>query len=482
MVDKSLNEIRNTFLKYFEKNDHKIVESSNLVPNNDPTLMFANSGMVQFKNVFTGLEKRDYERATTSQKCVRAGGKHNDLENVGYTPRHHTFFEMLGNFSFGDYFKEEAISLAWDLITKEFGISKDRLYVTVFKEDDDAFNLWKKVAGLSEDRIIRIATSDNFWSMGETGPCGPCSEIFYDHGDYLKGGLPGSKDQDGDRFIEIWNLVFMQFEQVTKDKRINLPKPSVDTGMGLERTSALLQGSHDNYETDHFKKLIQSTADAVNTKPNNSNISSFRVIADHLRASSFLIAEGVLPSNEGRGYVLRRIMRRGMRHSHLLGAKKPILFNIFKTLQEEMSENYPELNRAQSLIKETLKMEEEKFLVLLDRGIRILNDEISKIDKVLPGDVAFKLYDTYGFPLDLTEDILKNKSLKVDHGKFQSLMKESKELAKKNWKGSGDSSVNEIWFGVKDKSGPTEFLGYETNRAEGIIISLLKDNKEDSKS
>ena len=478
MADKSLNEIRNTFLKYFEKNDHKIVESSNLVPNNDPTLMFANSGMVQFKNVFTGLEKRDYKRATTSQKCVRAGGKHNDLENVGYTPRHHTFFEMLGNFSFGDYFKEKAISLAWDLITKEFGISKDKLYVTVFKEDDDAFNLWRKVAGLSENRVIRIATSDNFWSMGETGPCGPCSEIFFDHGDHLKGGLPGTKNQDGDRFIEIWNLVFMQFEQVTKDKRINLPKPSVDTGMGLERVAALLQGSHDNYETDHFKKLIQSTSEAVNKKPDNSNISSFRVIADHLRASSFLIAEGVLPSNEGRGYVLRRIMRRGMRHSHLLGAKEPIFFSVFKTLQEEMSGNYPELDRAQSLIKETLKMEEEKFLVLLDRGIKILNEEITKIDKVLPGEVAFKLYDTYGFPLDLTEDILKNKSMKIDYEKFQSLMKESKDLAKKNWKGSGDSSVDEIWFEIKDRLGATDFLGYETNKAEGVVLSLLKNNKE----
>jgi alanyl-tRNA synthetase len=478
MAGKSLNKIRNTFLKYFEKNDHKIVESSNLVPNNDPTLMFANSGMVQFKNVFTGLEKRDYKRATTSQKCVRAGGKHNDLENVGYTPRHHTFFEMLGNFSFGDYFKEKAISLAWNLITKEFGISKDKLYVTVFKEDDDAFNLWRKVAGLSENRVIRIATSDNFWSMGETGPCGPCSEIFFDHGDHLKGGLPGTKDQDGDRFIEIWNLVFMQFEQVTKNKRINLPKPSVDTGMGLERVAALLQGSHDNYETDHFKKLIQSTSEAVNKKPDNSNISSFRVIADHLRASSFLIAEGVLPSNEGRGYVLRRIMRRGMRHSHLLGAKEPIFFSVFKTLQEEMSDNYPELDRAQSLIKETLKMEEEKFLVLLDRGIKILNEEIAKIDKVLPGEVAFKLYDTYGFPLDLTEDILKNKSMKIDYEKFQSLMKESKDLAKKNWKGSGDSSVDEIWFEIKDRLGVTDFLGYETNKTEGVVLSLLKNNKE----
>ena len=475
---KTLNEIRTTFLKYFEKNDHKIIESSNLVPNNDPTLMFANSGMVQFKNVFTGLEKRDYQRATTSQKCVRAGGKHNDLENVGYTPRHHTFFEMLGNFSFGDYFKERAIELAWNLITKDFGIDKNKLYVTVFHEDDEAFNFWKKIAGFSDDKIIRIATSDNFWSMGEAGPCGPCSEIFYDHGDHLKGGLPGSKNEDGDRYIEIWNLVFMQFEQVTKDKRINLPKPSVDTGMGLERIAALLQGTHDNYETDHFKKLINSTSEIVKVKPNKKNLSSFRVIADHLRASSFLIAEGVLPSNEGRGYVLRRIMRRGMRHSHLLGSKEPIFFNIFKTLMEEMKDNYPELQRAESLIKETLKMEEEKFLVLLDRGIKILNDEISKIDKVLPGDVAFKLYDTYGFPLDLTEDILKNKSLKIDKEKFNSLMKESRELAKKNWKGSGDSAIDDIWFSIKEKLGVTEFLGYETNQAEGVILSLFKAGKE----
>ena len=478
MAQKSLNQIRETFLKYFEKNDHKIVESSNLVPNNDPTLMFANSGMVQFKNVFTGLEKRDYQRATTSQKCVRAGGKHNDLENVGYTPRHHTFFEMLGNFSFGDYFKEKAIHYAWDLITKDFGIDKNKLYVTVFHEDDEAFNHWKKIAGLSDDRIIRISTSDNFWSMGETGPCGPCSEIFYDHGDHLKGGLPGSKDEDGDRFIEIWNLVFMQYEQVSKDKRINLPKPSVDTGMGLERIAALLQGTHDNYETDHFKKLIQSTSDIVSKKPDQNNLSSFRVIADHLRASSFLIAEGVLPSNEGRGYVLRRIMRRGMRHSHLLGSKNPVFYNLFETLKSEMSGNYPELKRAESLIKETLKMEEEKFLILLDRGIKILNDEISKIDKVLPGDVAFKLYDTYGFPLDLTEDILRNKSLSIDTKKFHSLMQESRELAKKNWKGSGDAAVENIWFGIKDKLGSTEFLGYETNQAEGVILSLLKDNKE----
>ena len=475
---KTLNEIRETFLKYFEKNDHKIVESSNLVPNNDPTLMFANSGMVQFKNVFTGLEKRDYQRATTSQKCVRAGGKHNDLENVGYTPRHHTFFEMLGNFSFGDYFKERAIELAWNLITKNFGLDKDRLYVTVFHEDDEAFNFWKKIAGFSDDKIIKIATSDNFWSMGETGPCGPCSEIFYDHGDHLKGGLPGTKDEDGDRYIEIWNLVFMQFEQVSKEKRINLPKPSVDTGMGLERIAALLQGTHDNYETDHFKKLISSISEFTKVKQNENNLSSFRVIADHLRASSFLLAEGVLPSNEGRGYVLRRIMRRGMRHSHLLGSKEPVFNKIFDALKDEMKGNYPELERSETLIKETLKMEEEKFLVLLDRGIKILNEEISKIEKVLPGEVAFKLYDTYGFPLDLTEDILKNKSLTVDQNKFDELMKNSKELAKQNWKGSGDASEEEIWFGIKDKIGPTEFLGYEFNQSEGVVLSIIKNNKE----
>jgi alanyl-tRNA synthetase len=478
MADKSLNEIRNTFLKYFEKNDHKIVESSNLVPNNDPTLMFANSGMVQFKNVFTGLEKRDYQRATTSQKCVRAGGKHNDLENVGYTPRHHTFFEMLGNFSFGDYFKEQAIHYAWNLITKDFGIDKNRLYVTVFHEDDEAFNFWKKIAGFSDDRIIRIATSDNFWSMGDTGPCGPCSEIFYDHGDHLAGGLPGTKYEDGNRFIEIWNLVFMQYEQVSKDKRIDLPKPSVDTGMGLERIAALLQGTHDNYETDHFKKIISSTSEIIKTKQDQSNRSSFRVIADHLRASAFLIAEGVLPSNEGRGYVLRRIMRRGMRHSHLLGSKEPVFYNLFETLRDEMSGNYPELVRADSLIKETLKMEEEKFLVLLDRGIKILNEEISKINKILPGEIAFKLYETYGFPIDLTEDILKSKSLKFDKERFGELMRESVELAKKNWKGSGDSAIEKIWYNIKEKNGTTEFLGYENNQSQGVIKCLLKSHKE----
>jgi len=478
MASKSLNEIRSAFLNYFEKNDHKIVESSNLVPNNDPTLMFANSGMVQFKNVFTGLEKRDYLRATTSQKCVRAGGKHNDLENVGYTPRHHTFFEMLGNFSFGDYFKDKAISLAWDLITKEFGLKKDRLYVTVFNEDNDAFNLWKKISGLSQDRIIKISTSDNFWSMGETGPCGPCSEIFYDHGDHLKGGPPGSTHQDGDRFIEIWNLVFMQFEQISKEKRINLPKPSVDTGMGLERISALLQGTHDNYQTDHFKKLISSTSEILKIKVDKENIASFRVISDHLRASSFLIAEGVLPSNEGRGYVLRRIMRRGMRHSHLLGSKEPIFYKILKTLINEMSSSYPELVRAEVLISETLKMEEEKFLVLLERGMNILEEETKKVKDVFPGDVAFKLYDTYGFPLDLTQDVLRNKSIKVDTKAFDQLMVKRREDAKKNWKGSGDSAVEHIWFNIREKLEPTDFLGYETDNSQGVVLSIIHDGKE----
>ena len=478
MASKSLNEIRSAFLNYFEKNDHKIVESSNLVPNNDPTLMFANSGMVQFKNVFTGLEKRDYLRATTSQKCVRAGGKHNDLENVGYTPRHHTFFEMLGNFSFGDYFKEKAISLAWELITKEFGLSKDRLYVTVFNEDNDAFNLWKKITGLSENRIIKISTSDNFWSMGETGPCGPCSEIFYDHGDHLKGGPPGSSDQEGDRFIEIWNLVFMQYEQVSKEKRINLPKPSVDTGMGLERISALLQGTHDNYEIDHFKKLINSTSEILKKKVDQKNLASFRVIADHLRASSFLIAEGVLPSNEGRGYVLRRIMRRGMRHSHLLGSKEPIFYKILKTLINEMSSSYPELLRAEALITETLKMEEEKFLTLLERGMNILEEEMKKITKIFPGEIAFKLYDTYGFPLDLTQDVLRSKSIKVDTKSFDQLMTKRKENAKKNWKGSGDTAIEHIWFKVREKLGSTDFLGYETDNSQGVVLTIIHNGKE----
>ena len=476
MSQKLLSDVRKTFLKYFKENNHEIVESSNLVPSNDPTLMFTNSGMVQFKNVFTGLEKRPYKTATTAQKCVRAGGKHNDLENVGYTPRHHTFFEMLGNFSFGDYFKEQAIHHAWNLLTKDFGLPKEKLSVTVFHEDDESFNLWKKIAGLSENKIIRISTSDNFWSMGDTGPCGPCSEIFYDHGDKLKGGPPGSPDQDGDRFIEIWNLVFMQYEQISKDKRINLPKPSVDTGMGLERMTAVLQGTHDNYKIDHFKKIMSASSDLLKSSINEKTIASHRVIADHLRASSFLIAEGILPSNEGRGYVLRRIMRRGMRHANTLGGKDPIFYRLFDVLMNEMKGSYPELTRGKDLIVETLKNEEEKFSSLLERGIKILNSEIEKIDKVLPGDVAFKLYETYGFPIDLTEDILKSKSLKFDRERFGTLMRESVELARKNWKGSGDKSVEGKWFKIREELDATEFLGYELDKAEGVILKIFKDS------
>ncbi len=470
MAEKTLKNVRKSFLNYFLKERHKIVDSSNLVPSNDPTLMFTNSGMVQFKNVFTGLEKRDYQRAVTSQKCVRAGGKHNDLENVGYTPRHHTFFEMLGNFSFGDYFKDVAIELAWNLITKEFKIAKDRLCVSIYAEDDDAFNLWKK------NKIYRIATNDNFWSMGDLGPCGPCSEIFYDHGDHLEGGPPGSKNQDGDRFIEIWNLVFMQFEQIKKDKRINLPKPSVDTGMGLERISAILQGTHDNYEIDHFKTLIEASSNLTKTKVIKENIASHRVIADHLRASSFLIAEGVLPSNEGRGYVLRRIMRRGMRHSHTLGSKEPIFYKMVPTLIKEMSDSYPELKRGEPLITETLKTEEEKFSSLLNRGIEILNENLNKVkNNSFPGEVAFKLYDTYGFPLDLTADILKNKNIKVDNAGFDREMEKSKKIARANWKGSGDKSLEEKWFKVREQLNSTEFLGYEFDKLEGVILKISKD-------
>lgn len=479
MTDKTLKNVRKSFLDYFSNKKHEIVDSSNLVPSNDPTLMFTNSGMVQFKNVFTGLEKRDYKRAVTSQKCVRAGGKHNDLENVGYTSRHHTFFEMLGNFSFGDYFKDVAIDLAWNLITKEFQISKDKLSVSVYAEDNETFDLWKKIAGLPESRIYKIATNDNFWSMGNLGPCGPCSEIFYDHGDHLKGGPPGSKNQEGDRFIEMWNLVFMQFEQVSKNKRVNLPKPSVDTGMGLERISALLQGKHDNYETDHFKTLIKTSSDLTKTKITKENIASHRVIVDHLRASAFLIAEGVLPSNEGRGYVLRRIMRRGMRHSHILGSKEPIFYKIVPTLVQEMSDSYPELKRAEPLITEILKAEEERFSTLLSRGMEILNDNLSKIkNNSFPGDVAFKLYDTYGFPLDLTQDILKNKKIEVDIAEFNKFMNERKEKTKLTWKGSGDQTIDKIWFNLKDKIEPTEFLGYEQNKSEGIVLSLIRKGKE----
>ena len=473
-----LTDIRGKFLNYFKKNSHEIVDSSNLVPNNDPTLMFTNSGMVQFKNVFTGLEKRPYKRATTSQKCVRAGGKHNDLENVGYTPRHHTFFEMLGNFSFGDYFKEQAIDHAWKLLTKEFQLPKEKLLVTIFHEDEESFNLWKKIAGLKEDKIIKISTADNFWSMGDTGPCGPCSEIFYDHGDKLKGGLPGSADQDGDRYIEIWNLVFMQFEQISKDKRINLPKPSVDTGMGLERMTAVLQGTHDNYKIDHFKKIISASSDIIKSPITDKTIASHRVISDHLRASSFLIAEGILPSNEGRGYVLRRIMRRGMRHAHALGSKSPIFFKLFDVLLNEMKKSYPELETGKDLIVETLKNEEEKFSSLLERGMKILDDNLDKVqNNTLPGSIAFKLYDTYGFPVDLTADILRTKNIKVDNSAFEQEMEKSKTLARANWKGSGDKSVEEKWFKIREELKPTEFLGYEFDKAEGVVLKISKDNK-----
>ena len=473
-----LTDVRKKFLNYFKKNNHKIVDSSNLVPNNDPTLMFTNSGMVQFKNVFTGLEKRSYKTATTSQKCVRAGGKHNDLENVGYTPRHHTFFEMLGNFSFGDYFKEQAIKHAWHLLTKDFGLPKEKLSVTVFHEDDDAFNLWKKIAGLSENKIIKISTSDNFWSMGDTGPCGPCSEIFYDHGDKLKGGPPGSPNEDGDRFIEIWNLVFMQYEQITKEKRVDLPKPSVDTGMGLERMTAVLQGTHDNYKIDHFQKIMAASSDITKTSINSKTIASHRVIADHLRASSFLIAEGILPSNEGRGYVLRRIMRRGMRHAHSLGSKDPVFYKLFEVLLNEMKNSYPELINGKELIVETLKNEEEKFSSLLERGMKILDENLNKVqNKTFPGAEAFKLYDTYGFPLDLTADILRSKDIKVDNVGFEKEMEKSKSLARANWKGSGDKSVEERWFKVREKLNPTEFLGYEFDKAEGVIIKISKNGK-----
>ena len=470
-----LTDVRKKFLEYFKKNNHQIVESSNLVPNNDPTLMFTNSGMVQFKNVFTGLEKKPFKTATTAQKCVRAGGKHNDLENVGYTPRHHTFFEMLGNFSFGDYFKEQAIIHAWNLLTKEFGLPKEKLLVTVFHEDNESFDLWKKIAGLNDDKIIKISTSDNFWSMGDTGPCGPCSEIFYDHGDKLKGGPPGSPDEDGDRFIEIWNLVFMQYEQISKEKRINLPKPSVDTGMGLERMTAVLQNTHDNYNIDHFKKIIEASSEILKSPIDDKTIASHRVIADHLRASSFLIAEGILPSNEGRGYVLRRIMRRGMRHSHTLGSKEPIFYKLFDVLLNEMKKSYPELSQGKDLIIETLKNEEEKFSSLLERGIKILDENLGKVkNKILPGDIVFKLYDTYGFPLDLTADILRTKNIKIDIKSFDTEMEKSKALARANWKGSGDKSLEEKWFKIREELNPTEFLGYEFNKAEGVVLKISK--------
>ncbi|MGE5514987.1 MAG: alanine--tRNA ligase [Bacteroidota bacterium] len=473
------NDIRRTFLDFFAKNGHEIVQSSPLVPRNDPTLMFTNAGMVQFKNVFTGQEKRDYTRATTSQKCVRAGGKHNDLDNVGYTARHHTFFEMLGNFSFGDYFKDDAIALAWNLITKEFGLAKDKLLVTVYHDDDHAFNTWKKVAGFSDDRIIRIPTSDNFWSMGDTGPCGPCSEIFFDHGEHIAGGPPGSPDQDGDRFIEIWNLVFMQFEQVDKDTRVELPKPSIDTGMGLERLAAVLQGKHDNYDIDLMRALIEASAQFSGADADGPHKVSHRVVADHLRSSCFLIADGVLPSNEGRGYVLRRIMRRAMRHAHLMGCDQPLLWKLVPALAAEMGQAYPELIRAQALITETLKLEETRFKATLDKGLKLLDEEVGKLSPAAPlaGEVAFKLYDTYGFPLDLTQDALKAKGLAVDTDGFNAAMERQRAEARKAWSGSGEAATETLWFEVKDTHGASEFLGYDAVEAEGKIVALIENGK-----
>jgi alanyl-tRNA synthetase len=474
------NEIRRVFLDYFRKEGHEIVASSPLVPRNDPTLMFVNSGMVQFKNVFTGQEKRPYVRASTAQKCVRAGGKHNDLENVGHTARHHTFFEMLGNFSFGDYFKERAIPLAWNLLTKEYGLSPDKLTITVFSEDDEARALWKKVTGFPDSRIIGISTSDNFWSMGDTGPCGPCSEIFYDHGDKIFGGPPGSADADGDRFIEIWNLVFMQFEQVTKTERVDLPKPSIDTGMGLERLAAVLQGVHDNYDIDLFRKLIEASADVSRTAADGPHKVSHRVIADHLRSSAFLIADGVLPSNEGRGYVLRRIMRRAMRHAHLLGMKEPLMWQLVPALVLEMGQAYPELQRAQAVITETLKLEETRFKQTLERGLKLLDEETAnmKPGQKLNGEVAFKLYDTFGFPLDLTADVLKGQNREVDQAQFDAAMERQRATARAAWAGSGEAATETIWFDLKQKVGASDFLGYETESAQGIVTALVKGSRE----
>jgi len=476
----SVNDIRAAFLDYFGANSHAIVPSSPLVPRNDPSLLFTNAGMVQFKNVFVGAETRDYNRAATAQKCVRAGGKHNDLDNVGYTARHHTFFEMLGNFSFGDYFKDRAIELAWNLITKEYGLAIDRLLVTVYHTDDEAFNLWKKIAGLPDSKIIRIPTNDNFWSMGDTGPCGPCSEIFYDHGPHIPGGPPGSADADGDRFIEIWNLVFMQFEQHADGSRIDLPKPSIDTGMGLERISAVLQGTHDNYETDLFKTLIQASADAAGVSPTGEHAVSHRVIADHLRASSFLITDGVLPSNEGRGYVLRRIMRRAMRHAHMMGCAEPLMHRLVGALVKEMGLAYPELVRARDLIAETLELEEIRFKRTLERGLRLLAEETEGLSKggVLKGEVAFKLYDTYGFPLDLTQDALRGQGFSVDLDGFEREMARQREDARKAWAGSGEAATEQVWFDIRSQHGATEFLGYDTEEAAGRVIAIVVDGKQ----
>ncbi|MBC8130712.1 MAG: alanine--tRNA ligase, partial [Rhizobiaceae bacterium] len=475
-----VNEIRSAFLDYFARNGHEPLASSPLVPRNDPTLMFTNAGMVQFKNVFTGLESRPYSRAATSQKCVRAGGKHNDLDNVGYTARHHTFFEMLGNFSFGDYFKENAIEFAWTLLTKEFALAKDKLLVTVYHDDDEAASLWKRIAGLSDDRIIRIATSDNFWSMGETGPCGPCSEIFYDHGEDIFGGPPGSADEDGDRFIEIWNLVFMQFEQVSAGERISLPRPSIDTGMGLERVAAVLQGVHDNYDIDLFKALIAASENLTGVSAAGEHRASHRVIADHLRSSAFLIADGVLPSNEGRGYVLRRIMRRAMRHAKMLGAREPVLYRLLPVLVAEMGRAYPELVRAEALTTETFKLEERRFLQTLDRGLALLTDASEGMGsgEKLSGETAFKLYDTYGFPLDLTQDALRERGIEVDVEGFKSAMDRQKAEARASWSGSGETASETVWFGIKDRAGSTEFLGYDTEQAEAEVLALVVDGRE----
>ena len=480
----STNDIRKAFLDYFVGDGHERVASSPLVPHNDPTLLFTNAGMVQFKNLFTGIETRPYVRATTSQKCVRAGGKHNDLENVGYTARHHTFFEMLGNFSFGDYFKEHAIELAWNLITREYGVDRDRLCVTVYHEDDEAFNLWKKIAGLPEDRIIRIATSDNFWAMGDTGPCGPCSEIFYDHGEHIPGGPPGSPEEDGDRFVEIWNLVFMQFEQVDAETRRDLPKPSIDTGMGLERIAAVMQGVHDNYDIDALRVLVEASAAAAGVDPDGAHRVSNRVVADHLRATSFLIADGVLPSNEGRGYVLRRIMRRAMRHAHMMGATDPMLHRLVAALVGEMGQAYPELVRAESLITETLELEETRFKKTLDRGLGLLEDETDRLGdgEALPGEIAFRLYDTFGFPLDLTQDVLRGQGRTVDTAGFDAAMARQKAEARKAWAGSGEAADETIWFDLRERFGATEFLGYGAETAEGQIIAIVRDGAEVSKA
>jgi alanyl-tRNA synthetase len=474
-----VNDIRSSFLDFFARHDHAVVPSAPLVPRNDPTLMFTNAGMVPFKNVFTGAERPPAPRATSAQKCVRAGGKHNDLDNVGYTARHHTFFEMLGNFSFGDYFKERAIPLAWELLTRDFDIDPKRLIITVYADDDEAAAIWKKVTGFTDSRIIRIATSDNFWSMGDTGPCGPSSEIFFDHGDKIPGGPPGSPDADGDRFVEIWNLVFMQYEQIGPDQRRDLPKPSIDTGMGLERIAAVLQGTHDNYEIDLFRHLIEASVDLTGKPAKGADKASHRVIADHLRASSFLIADGVMPSNEGRGYVLRRIMRRAMRHAHLLGAKEPLLCRLVPTLKREMGLAYPELGRAESLISETLKLEETRFRDTLDRGLRLLDDEIKTMHPgdTLPGEVAFKLYDTYGFPYDLTADALKAKEIGIDAEGFAAAMERQRAEARKSWAGSGEAATETLWFELKEKLGSTEFLGYDAEYASAEIVALVKDGK-----